>query len=239
MSRKRELIAKLLPNGLPLLEVLNDNARFVAIRRERFSTCPEYATRDELYDAVAPRGAITYLEFGVWKGASIDKWRKLNSHPGSRFYGFDSFEGLPEDWKADHPKGTFSTAGVTPKIHDARVSFIKGWFQDTLRGFLNETSVSNRLVINVDCDLYSATLFVLGTLDKYFCARHYHRLRRFLFDESRVQGIPSQRRLVRPQVEGDRQDVSRNRDRVLTAAGEQRHGASSALVRNYLAVVRQ
>jgi hypothetical protein len=26
----------------------------------------------------------------------------------------------------------------------------------------------HRLVVNVDCDLYSATLFVLGTLDKYF-----------------------------------------------------------------------
>ena len=168
MSRKRELIARLLPRGVPFSEVLNDNARFVAVRRQRFSSCPEFATRDALYDAVAPAGAITYLEFGVWKGASIDYWRKLNTHPDSRFYGFDSFEGLPEDWETGHPKGTFSTSGTIPNIDDARVSFVKGWFQDTLRSFLKETTLSNRLVVNVDCDLYSATLFVLGTLDKYF-----------------------------------------------------------------------
>lgn len=168
MSRKRELIAKLLPNGVPFSEVLNDNARFVAIRRDRFSACPEFSSRDALYEAVAPAGPITYLEFGVWKGESINRWRTLNTHPDSRFYGFDSFEGLPEDWEADHPKGTFSTSGVIPKIDDTRVSFVKGWFQDTLRGFLKETPLHNRLVVNVDCDLYSATLFVLGTLDRYF-----------------------------------------------------------------------
>jgi O-methyltransferase len=34
--------------------------------------------------------------------------------------------------------------------------------------FLEETSISQRLIVNIDCDIYSATLFVLGTLDKHF-----------------------------------------------------------------------
>lgn len=168
MSKKRDLIAALLPRGVPYSESLNDNARFVAMRRERFLNCPEFATRDALYKAIAPAEPITYLEFGVWKGASIACWRALNTHADSRFYGFDTFEGLPEDWDAGHPRGTFSTSGDAPEVDDVRVSFIKGLFQDTLRDFLKSVPLSHRLVINVDCDIYSATLFVLGTLDRYF-----------------------------------------------------------------------
>ena len=35
-------------------------------------------------------------------------------------------------------------------------------------GRLAKTALRHRLVVNVDCDIYSATLFVLGTLDKFF-----------------------------------------------------------------------
>jgi len=171
MSKKRELIAKFLPNGVPFSENLNNNAAFVAMRRSRFSNCPELPDRSALYREIAKRigdSSIDYLEFGVWQGASIDEWRRLNQHPGSRFFGFDTFEGLPEAWEKDHPKGTFSTRGATPVIADGRVSFVKGLFQETLRPFLASTKLQRRLVVNVDCDLYSATLFVLGTLDKHF-----------------------------------------------------------------------
>ena len=168
MSRKRELIASLLPKGVPFSESLNDNARFVALRRQRFSACPEFVTRDALYKAIVPREAITYLEFGVWQGASIEHWSTLNTSVNSRFYGFDTFDGLPEDWDASHPKGAFTTLGAMPRIEDSRVSFVKGLFQDTLRGFLTNFQIPNRLIVNVDCDIYSATLFVLGTLDRYF-----------------------------------------------------------------------
>jgi O-methyltransferase len=170
MSNIRELIAGFLPNGLPFSESLNNNAAFVRLRRNRFSSCPEFKERIDLYRHVAAitEGPIDYLEFGVWRGEATDAWRNLNTHSDSRFVGFDTFEGLPEDWEKNHPKGTFSTGGVVPKIDDTRVSFVKGLFQDTLREFLNTTPLQNRLVVNVDCDLYSATLFVLGTLDKFF-----------------------------------------------------------------------
>jgi O-methyltransferase len=170
MSNKRELIARFLPNGLPFSESLNNNAAFVRLRRNRFSSCPEFEERIDLYRHVAAiaEGPIDYLEFGVWRGDATDAWRKLNVHPDSRFVGFDTFEGLPEDWEKNHPKGTFGTGGVVPRIDDTRVSFVKGLFQDTLREFLKTTPPHNRLVVNVDCDLYSATLFVLGTLDRFF-----------------------------------------------------------------------
>jgi O-methyltransferase len=170
MSSIRETVARILPNGVPFAETLNNNAAFVSLRRNRFSDCPEFAQRIDLYRHIAAiaEGPIDYLEFGVWKGEATDAWRKLNTHPDSRFVGFDTFEGLPEDWEANHPKGTFSTNGTAPQIDDPRVAFVKGLFQDTLRGYLQATPLRNRLVVNIDCDLYSATLFVLGTLDKFF-----------------------------------------------------------------------
>jgi len=170
MSSKRELIAKILPRGLPFSESLNNNAAFVSTRRDRFSDCPEFSERSELYRHIAAMvdEPIDYLEFGVWKGASIDEWRRLNRHPDSRFVGFDTFFGLPEDWDPQHPKGTFSTDGEMPRIDDTRVHFEKGLFQQTLRPFLATTPPLRRLVVNVDCDIYSATLFVLGSLDRFF-----------------------------------------------------------------------
>lgn len=50
-------------------------------------------------------------------------------------HGFDSFEGLPERWNADHAKGHFSTAGQIPEIADNRVTFFKGWFKEILREY--------------------------------------------------------------------------------------------------------
>jgi O-methyltransferase len=111
------------------------------------------------------------------------QWRQLNCKSESRFVGFDTFEGVPEDWGKDHPKGTFSTRGQIPDIGDARVSFIKGLFQDKLRPFMATADLDRRLVVNVDCDIFSATLFVLGTLDRYFSCRDDLHFRRFLFHE--------------------------------------------------------
>ena len=62
---------------------------------------------------------IDYLEFGVYKGESIIAWTNINSSERSRFFGFDTFEGLPSEWLSDAPKGTFSTNGEIPWINDA------------------------------------------------------------------------------------------------------------------------
>ena len=47
-------------------------------------------------------------------------------------------------------RGAFSTYGQQPQIDDARVMFVKGFFQETLRPFLEATAIRNRLVVNVD-----------------------------------------------------------------------------------------
>jgi hypothetical protein len=42
---------------------------------------------------------------------------------------------------------------------------VKGWFQNTLPGFLNAFTPRPRLVVHSDSDLYSSTLFTLASLN--------------------------------------------------------------------------
>jgi O-methyltransferase len=131
-----------------------------------------FDTREKIYDylnsEVIHKEPVDYLEFGVYEGVSIRYWSKINPSPSSRFVGFDSFEGLPEDWAGSFdkvPKGTFDTKGKLPEIDDSRVSFCKGWFQHSLIPFLQTFEPKNRLVIHCDADLYTSTLYVLCTLN--------------------------------------------------------------------------
>ena len=128
---------------------------------------PDSITRFQMYENIKVNNKldqpIDYLEFGVYRGASIAWWVNANQSPESRFYGFDTFTGLPEDWGA-LKEGHFTTAGMVPEIKDSRVIFIKGLFQDTLDRFLQNYRRRGRLVVHIDADLYSSTLFVLTKL---------------------------------------------------------------------------
>jgi O-methyltransferase len=131
----------------------------------------DYNKRYGLYDYVFKNSnldkPITYLEFGVSGGYSFAWWVQKNSHPSSRFVGFDTFEGLPEDW-GGFKKGAMTTHSQLPEIDDARVQFVKGLFQDTLFSFLNTFDCrENRKVILMDADIYTSTLFTLTMLAPY------------------------------------------------------------------------
>ncbi|HEY3173982.1 MAG TPA: TylF/MycF/NovP-related O-methyltransferase [Thermoanaerobaculia bacterium] len=132
---------------------------------------PYFPSREAMYAHVAEQVGnvpITYLEFGVFQGSSMRAWTGINTAPESEFFGFDSFEGLPETWDSGggtFVPGTFSTAGRFPPIDDPRVRFIKGWFHDTLPAFLEQFSPHKPIVVNCDADLYTSTMFVLCRLD--------------------------------------------------------------------------
>jgi len=127
-------------------------------------------SRYTLYDRILKNerldGPIDYLEFGVYRGASLRWWCEHLACDEARFYGFDSFEGLPEEWGAVQ-KGTFNTAHEIPHIDDRRVDFVVGWFQDTLPDFLRGHPLHRRKIIHMDADLYSSTLYVLALLSPY------------------------------------------------------------------------
>jgi len=136
-------------------------------------TVPYFPNRLILYEyineTVLKRAAIDFLEFGVSTGDSIRAWMRLNTNSNSRFFGFDTFLGLPEEWKHFgyvSQKGAFSTGGQPPVVErDSRIAWLIGMFQDTLPAFLRDFSPRNQLVIHLDPDLYSSTLYVLSVLN--------------------------------------------------------------------------
>lgn len=98
-------------------------------------------------------------EFGVFQGRSIN-------HLAARIkprtiHGFDSFEGLPEDWRSGTGKGAFRTS-VPPVA--ANVVLHKGWFDATLPGFAQSVAGQEAALLHVDCDLYSSTKTVFDVL---------------------------------------------------------------------------
>jgi hypothetical protein len=125
---------------------------------------PNLPDRFAVFDAALRRVHGTqplYLEFGVYRGRTLRYWTTQLGLPGARFVGFDSFEGLPEDWQPNAPRGAFSV-GPPPQIDDPRVSFVVGWFDQTLPSW--EPPPHDQLIVNIDCDLYSSTMCVLDWL---------------------------------------------------------------------------
>lgn len=139
-----------------------------------YSPLRNYEKRYRLYQTILdhhslPGKKIWYLEFGVASGSSFKWWLSNNINPASKFYGFDTFEGLPEKW-GGYNKGAM--AFDLPIEPDSRAGFVKGLFQDSLNSFLksNETQLDDASftrVIHLDADLYSSTAFVLSQLYPY------------------------------------------------------------------------
>jgi O-methyltransferase len=124
------------------------------------------------------------IETGVWRGgATIFMRGALKAYGASdrQVWVADSFEGLPEpdpvrfpieakfhnqplvrnvyrQFKADleEVKANFATYGLL----DARVRFLKGWFQDTLPG----APIERLSVMRLDADYYGSTMDALTAL---------------------------------------------------------------------------
>lgn len=170
MRRMRNVASVLYPRPVPLLDTLNGHARLC--RWLKGETAPTFAHRFELYDHVKGtclgNGPINYLEFGVHEGDSFRRWLTIETNPESRFWGFDTFVGLPTDWNKHRPQGHFDVDGHTPNVDDKRAAFEAGLFQETLPDFLKKFSNDKQLVIHNDSDLYSSTHYTLAILNTVF-----------------------------------------------------------------------
>ncbi len=133
-----------------------------------FPSTWDYKKRYPFYKWVMEKEAlvnvpVNYLEFGVADGYSFKWFLNENKDRGSSFHGFDTFTGLPEDFGV-YKKGTFNSNNQVPQIDDRRGQFYQGLFQQTLPGFLSGFNNTNRKIIMLDADIYSATLYVLTSL---------------------------------------------------------------------------
>jgi O-methyltransferase len=168
---KKKIASLLFPKYSLVLDQVNGNAAFRKWVRQIPDTVPVFPDRPEFEAALCEKyvgtGPINYVEFGVHTGGSITRWSTRNNHPDSRFYGFDSFVGLPEDWTPTVNKAYFNLEGKMPVINDDRVTLIKGWFQKTLPGFLSTFRSDRPLVIHNDSDLHSSSLYALTNMDRF------------------------------------------------------------------------
>lgn len=94
-----------------------------------------------------------FLEFGVASGISINF---IAANTESTVYGFDSFQGLPEDWRPGVGRGAFrQPSDQLPKVR-TNVELNVGGFDETLPKFLSLHD-ENVAFLHIDCDLYSST----------------------------------------------------------------------------------
>jgi predicted O-methyltransferase YrrM len=116
---------------------------------------------DHMDCALSQKGDGLILEFGVYKGTTINFIAKRC--PDEKIYGFDSFEGLPEHWAGNrYSKRNFDRKGKAPKVEN-NVELVVGWFDETLPTFLkaHEGPVG---FLHIDCDIYSSTRQVFELL---------------------------------------------------------------------------
>ena len=127
-----------------------------------FLTCPAFdsglSLLSKALELARPDGL--FLEFGVASGRTISHMA-LNA-PQTHFYGFDSFEGLPEAWRSGFGKGVFAQARL-PAV-PPNVTLVKGWFDDTLPRFVHDRPQLPLSLLHIDCDLYSSTKTIFANL---------------------------------------------------------------------------
>lgn len=137
-----------------------ESARYVI---DHMRTVPNFDTDYDLHDWVAKsqldleHGMI--LEFGVATGRTLNHFARIL--PFKTIYGFDGFEGLPEDWTSRMRKGFFARTNL-PTIRN-NCKLVVGWFNETLPGFVQEHT-SPIALLHIDCDLYSSAVTVLNAL---------------------------------------------------------------------------
>lgn len=103
------------------------------------------------------------VEFGVGSGEST---RIIADH--MPVFGFDSGEGLPEDWRSEFPQGSFAY-GI-PTVENATIT--EGWFADALPGFDFE-GLGYIGLVHFDADLYSSTATALKYVGPYLLPGTY------------------------------------------------------------------
>ena len=103
-----------------------------------------------------------FLEFGVFRGDSINLFSEFLRKKNLTIYGFDSFDGLEEEWSMNeyNPIGTFSLNKKKPKVSN-NVKLIVGKVQETLENFLKENYGKKITFAHLDMDTYTPTKFTL------------------------------------------------------------------------------
>jgi len=104
------------------------------------------------------------IEVGVFQGVSVNFIADTLAKRGDKrlVHGFDSFEGLEEDWAGEAlGKNFFNLKGRLPTVRPS-VLLHKGWVQDTLGPFYAERGGRPPIaLIHIDTDTYTPARHIL------------------------------------------------------------------------------
>ena len=113
-----------------------------------------------------------WAEFGVYNGGTLlmahNELDQQSTFTGV-IAGFDSFEGLPEDWRGGYSKGAFTAQSyeTVRNLIPESVELYQGWFQDTIQDFKAKHTNVPAAVIHHDGDLFLSTTITLQLLDDH------------------------------------------------------------------------
>jgi hypothetical protein len=139
-----------------------DSARFIS---ENLDAAVLYQHRPDFWRYILrslPETGVL-IEVGVFQGQSInfiadDRQRRGDTRT---IHGFDSFEGLEEDWSGEGlAEGFFDQGGKLPSVR-ANVKLYKGWVKDTLSPFLASEGHPAIGLVHIDTDTYTPAQHVL------------------------------------------------------------------------------
>lgn len=142
------------------------NEFFDQIEPSKFSKIFDCRIENLLYSARFSRFFGHSLEFGVWKGKTLNALAK--EFPKENFFGFDSFKGLPEEWIRSFDctrrskKGDFKLDLLPDFLEN--ISIEVGYFTESVP--LWRSRVEGEIsLMHIDSDLYSSAIFVLNELN--------------------------------------------------------------------------
>jgi len=167
-------------NSVPSLLLKKDIQESVNYAEKNMENCMMFFESKEIWNFVISKlnhhKNQTALEFGGFQGTSIN--HLSNGLKNMNFHGFDSFEGLQEDWTGwSLRKGAFNLNGEMPKVNQ-NVTLHKGWFDNSLPNFIKENRLEDLVLIHIDSDTYEACVTILENLKPFIKSNTF-----ILFDE--------------------------------------------------------
>lgn len=125
---------------------------------------------EESLKHISVEGSV--LEFGVFSGATINLISSILNT--DTIHGFDSFEGLPEDWfmkEKEKQKGNpkrhkgYFAVDNKPEVNK-NVHLWEGWFDNTIPQYIDSYKTPIKF-LHIDCDLYSSTNTIFSLLNNF------------------------------------------------------------------------
>ncbi|SEG86549.1 Methyltransferase domain-containing protein [Thermomonospora echinospora] len=133
--------------------------RAAEFEAREFAGVPVFYDQPSLLEAsirAVDPALLCWVELGFGSGESAMQIRDIAERAGLKMilHGFDSFQGLPEDWGGEAKRGDYTFP--RPPLDPPGVRVHQGWFHEAIPQALPDLADQIGFV-HVDCDLYSST----------------------------------------------------------------------------------